>query len=175
MPPSRPYRVDRESADRFIPEQRRILASIFGAHESLVVESTEDQDREEACDMVILVLNGTKIGVRVRDAAKYIGKYPNDVTFRYSRPSGAVTEYQKILAGHGDFSLYALADFQTAQILTWKLIDLHSFRLKRPNGGTKRNDDGTTFFAFNACQPKRPGLLVRAGVTAAYRPPLFAA
>src|SRR5690606_8850257 len=59
-----------------------------------------------------------------KDWKRYVvGK--GEVTFRFSRPStGAATEWEKMLAGHGDFAIFT----EVEESMDWLMIDLSVIR-----------------------------------------------
>lgn len=108
-------------SDGFLPEVRRVLA-LNAAHFFTLRIASYHQDVKQATDMVVSITEGKSIAIRLRRA-----DYPQrDLTIRSSRASGAITELEKIKAGHGDFYLYGWT--QDLHIAEWMLVDLHRLR-----------------------------------------------
>jgi len=112
---------DKKWADKFIPEVTEILGRC------LIVVSNEEMDQKENTDLIILTTGTVRIAVRIR-RPKYYKKYPDDITFRYSRPSGTKSEYEKMKDGWGDYFFYGISTESEYTLATWILIDLKQFR-----------------------------------------------
>lgn len=90
------------------------------------------------------------IAGRVRRPS-YAIRYPDDITFRYQRSSGAPTEYQKILQGYADVAVYAIAKDNgvTDALQSCVVVNLELFRSHVHHGGAGQglvtpNWDGKT-------------------------------
>lgn len=117
---TRTYKQDRAWADRFMPQVIRLIAP------HLLVPAPDEWDCEEATDLIVLRARDMRIGVRLRQPG-YAERYPNQFTLRFSRTSGAKTEFRKVLEGWGDWFFYGhTTERQT--IAPWWLIDLDVFR-----------------------------------------------
>lgn len=69
-----------------------------------------------------------RIAGRVR-RAEYYGRFFHQITFRLSLPSGADTEWQKMLRGYGDYMVYGFAAKNNGDRLrAWIVLNLHMFR-----------------------------------------------
>jgi hypothetical protein len=142
----RTYDEDRETADRFMPAIKRILAPHFGK----LVESSDHADCKEATDLI--AENGDRIGCRVR-AMSFYPRFGHQFCIRQKRGSGARTELEKIEAGWGDWFFYGFHD-GVSEVRKWTLLDLEAFRWHvRMTPGLVFEDvpcpDGTQFRAFS--------------------------
>ena len=157
------YQTDREWSDKIIPQIKAIVGP------RLLVESPLDLDREQATDLFLFTARDMKIAARVRRPG-YLEKYPFDFTLRSQRDNGSTTELSKIIDGFGDWLFYGHCNESDA-IVSWWLIDLHSFRSalirhKRIDGvhlaiNSKCNGDGTHFVAYDLRSfPSRPSILI---------------
>ncbi len=86
------FERDLEWSNRFMPEIKRIV----GPH--LLETASLDQDRNEASDLVV---NGLRIACRVRGPVQS-PDYLNQFTLRSRRSNGKMTEFEKIILGHGN-------------------------------------------------------------------------
>jgi hypothetical protein len=117
------WRARKQWADRFdLP-----IRAILGQH--LIRPASQIADMREATDLVIgdrtLLLGGGAVGVRVR-TPQYL-KWPGDYTLRtYSRSPRA--EIDLILAGHGNYFFYGIAEEAETGLACWVLIDLNHWR-----------------------------------------------
>ena len=148
------YESDRRWSDSKLAAVRTLLAT------RLITIAPDEEDTERATDLIALP---RRIAVRVRDQANCLPSYQQEVTFRSSRSSGAKTELEKILEGHGDLFFYAFWDGQ--QITRFVLLDLDILRAihqkgwlpprQRPNP----NDGGRTWFVVVPLADIRPCVL----------------
>jgi len=139
------YGVRRPWADKFIAQAKVIL----GPH---TIEADESIDIREATDLI--VWDKLYVAFRMRKN-KYFIQYPNDFTLRSQIGTRSVTEFEKIMYGHGDMLLYGFSDRKAKEIIKWTLIDLDVFRdayIHRDTTKVKSHDinnhDGTWFKAF---------------------------
>lgn len=149
------YESDRAWSDRCLPH----VTAIVG--QRLLVPAPIERDRNEATDLIVLHGRNVTIAVRLRRAAKYLGKYPGQFTIRSDRESGAKTELAKIIDGWGDWLFYGYGT-DAGDIPEWMLVDLTIFRaavlyqpqlIARPTppvSGRQSNHDGTHFAWFHA-------------------------
>lgn len=121
------YESDRQWADGYVPQARRIIGEYF------VREATIRQDTLEATDLIVFTVavpaSECRVAFRVRRPG-FADTYPFDFTLRYRRDNGVKTEWQKIIEdGWGDWLLYAHAHEQAAgEFSRWMLVDLHVLR-----------------------------------------------
>ena len=116
------WKDDKRWSDRFLVQIKRILG------EHLLREPPVEEDAERNTDLIVLRMDAIRIACRIRRHA-YLAEYPNDITIRSGRPSGAKTELTKIVEGWGDFLFYGFSDVAEANIERWRLCDLKAFRL----------------------------------------------
>ncbi len=116
------YNADRRWADRFIPQLKQIVADL------LVTPTPEAEDLQRNTDLIVFHVETLRVACRVR-RFKYLVEYPFDFTVRSGRPNGADTELAKILAGYGDYLVYAFASEDEQRLAAWRTIDLCQFRL----------------------------------------------
>lgn len=97
-----------------------------------------------------------RVAARVRSAGEW-NKYFHEVTFRFELPSGVATEWQKMLAGYGDWMVYGFAaDDEGDRLRAWIVLNLAIFRqhvadkhVNRWELQYKTNpDDGIKFVAY---------------------------
>jgi hypothetical protein len=147
------WEIDKRWSDKFILEIKKILGERF------IGESSKEEDQMRNTDLIVLKLEPLRFACRIRKYA-YFEKYPDDITIRTNRPSGAETELAKILSGWGDFFFYGFSNFDETMLHKWKIIDLKKFRLwfsrelvKQKGimpGIKKTNSDGSSnFIAIN--------------------------
>lgn len=139
------YRDDRTWSDRFIPAIKRIVGPFV-----LEISSVE-ADQEEASDLTIIKAEGISIACRVRRPG-YAVRYGSQITFRYARPSGAKTEWEKIIfGGFADWMFYGHSNASEDDLELWWLVNLDALRwhVRNPARSIKRgfgvNPDGTRF------------------------------
>ena len=142
-------------ADGHLGEITRCLRSVAG--EILNIhQATDKQDLYEATDYVVVIGGGGLVAVRVRDA----NKPWRDFTIRASRPSGVITELEKLRTGYGRWYLYAWA--RGGVFEEWLLVDLDVLRssglLDRPE--RRRNRDGTQFLPLDIPAITTAGALI---------------
>lgn len=142
------YHKARSWSDRYLDQVRALI----GRH--LLRISTEEEDTQQATDLVMLETGRQQIGVRLRRPG-YAERYPWDFTIRARVPSGAETELDKILGGAADLFFYGHVN-EEGTIHRWFLIDLHVFRnavienrLIQRRSREVPNHDGTAGLAFD--------------------------
>lgn len=157
------YRKNREWADRFIPQIKRIVGPY------LLDTTPNDIDVTQAADLMIFTARDMRIAARVRRPG-YSSGFLYEFTIRAQLDNGVKTELQKIVDGWGDWFFYGHADIAEEFIEYWWLVDLHAFRASlirtAMNGtkvkcGQKSNGDGTHFKWFDLRSfPDEPPILV---------------
>jgi hypothetical protein len=142
------WEQDKRWADKFMPE----IKAILGVH--LIGEPPIEEDMERNTDLISLLMQPVRIGVRMRRKPKNGGdSWEKEFTLRAGRPSGAKTELRKIIEGWGDYFFYGWAGDGPA-LGHWILGDLKAFRYwfavqmsKGSVPGAKRgNHDGSSTF-----------------------------
>lgn len=141
---------DKAWADRFMEDTKAILGRC------LLGPPPDEEDREHNTDLFVLYMDPVRIACRVRHNS-YMKAFSGEFTLRASRPSGAKTEFAKVIEGWGDYLFYAIADATETWLEVWSLIDLAVFRtwIKAYHakhgaypGVVVPNRDGSTFRAF---------------------------
>jgi hypothetical protein len=145
------YAENRNWSDQFIPQIRQII----GPH--LLEPAALDLDCKQNTDLIVLTARDMRIACRVRKPG-YFEKYMHDFTIRSGVPSGAKTEFQKVIEGWGDWMFYGHAGVN-GKIHAWLLINLASFRAhmiqdsiwerRKINARPRTNSDGTSFQVFD--------------------------
>jgi hypothetical protein len=139
------YAIDRARSDLYLPAMRAICGPL------LLVNADDDRDMNEATDLMLFKARDLRIAARVRDAW-FAGRYPGEFTIRYSRPSGAKTEWDKIVHdGFGDWLVYGVADAKRkGHLAEYMVLDLDVFRVSAVDMDNEpiRNRDGTTFIPY---------------------------
>lgn len=151
------WEADKRWSDRFLPEIKMIL----GLH--LIGEPPIEEDCERNTDLIVLKMDPVRIACRIRKN-EYYARYPNEITIRSGRPSGAKTELAKIIEGWGNYLFYGFANCDETALAAWRLCDLSALRLwlmrrlwieKEMPGTHKKNGDGSsTFHAFDVTTMK---------------------
>lgn len=134
---------------RFLGEAKCALA------EHLFIEAPFQEDARRNTDLMALEARNLRISCRIRKH-HYLNLYPDQFTIRTDRPSGAMTELEKVVSGWGDYTFYGFADKGERRLAAWMIGDLSVFRLwfnkklaaKEFPGVTCNNRDGTRFRAF---------------------------
>jgi len=117
----RDFKSDKKWSDRFIPE----IKCTLGLY--LISEAPFVEDAEHNTDLIVMTLKPYRIGCRMR-GYRFFKEHPDDFTIRSDRPTGAKTEFTKIMEGWGDYLFYGFCDEKEESIRAWRLIDFKSFR-----------------------------------------------
>ncbi len=160
-------------SDRFLPQ----IKSIIGRN---LIGEVEEDDRERNTDLIVLKLDAVRIACRVRRPG-YYASYWNEFTIRTARPSGNITELQKVIRGWGDYFFYGHSDIEEANLHAWALADLKEFRLyfarqlfKYPGtcpGKFQKNRDGSSDFRAFKWSDIGDSFIVAERNIKTYRPP----
>lgn len=67
------------------------------------------------------------VTIRVRNH-KYLDQFPDDITIRYARPSGAPTEFERIMSGDHRYMLYGFASADDSRLVAYTILDLRVIR-----------------------------------------------
>lgn len=154
------WQQDKNAADRFMPEARRVLAELF------IRPADLHADLHEATDLKVFTIAPLTVAWRHR-SADYLYRFPFDVTIRTSRPSGAKTEFAKILEGWGDFFLYSFGSIGAPHFLAYRILSLAALRAQVAVGPPLRsrdlvNCDGSSGFRAYDTRAFAPGVQLRA-------------
>ena len=140
-------------AQQYMPQVKAILGPL------LLSEAPIELDQSEATDLMVLKARDMRVGVRIRRPS-YNRRYQDQFTLRLSRPSGARTEWEKVLYdGFGDWLFYARA--AKGRLDPWMVVDLHALRglfirrhvtqwVNAGAVGKQHNGDGTSFVWVDA-------------------------
>jgi len=79
-------------------------------------------DMEEATDFAVFTIAPFKVGVRLR-RCQYYHDYSQQITIRWSRPSGAPTEIDKIRKDLVQFIMYGFVDLEETRIIQYIIIN----------------------------------------------------
>lgn len=141
------FSADYEWQSAYLPHVKRLIG------EALIREGSFEEDAEQATDLIVLRLDGFRVGVRIR-RPEYFERYQDEFTIRSRRDTGSETELAKIRAGWGDYLFYAFASTTPARLRAARLLDLTQFRFwlndcpEWPQGCHEQaNGDGTYFLA----------------------------
>jgi hypothetical protein len=158
------WQSDKKWSDRFIPEIKRILG------EHLIGTATDEEDQQQNTDLITLRMPGNvRFACRVRKHA-YLERYADEFTLRCHRPSGRITEIDKLLGGWGDYLFYGFASADEQHLAAWFIGDLAVFRdwiqgyVHRFNGWPgelKWNHDNSSGFVAFSVHEIGPGFVVK--------------
>lgn len=118
------YRNDIELEKKFAKMIKAILGCQF-------ISQSTYLDQKEATDFAIFEVRSFKVGARLR-RYRYLKRYGDEFTIRWSRPSGVPTEIHKIRQGLVDYILYGFIDGQECNMLQYFIGDLVVFRQYEP-------------------------------------------
>lgn len=141
------------------------VMALFAKHLPLrkkikVVKASEQEDLRENTDLV-LELPRLSLSFRIRDHSNYVKGYGGEITFRCQARYGGRTEWDKMLAGWGDYFLYGFESEDGQDIWKWSIIDLEALRVWLYELGNNTgfypgqvwsNFDGTAFRALRLCE-----------------------
>ncbi len=101
--------------------QWKTLCSILG---NQFFKKDIEADLHSGSDMVLATLNKGRINVGCRLRTNdYIKWAQYEITIRFSRPSGASTEWHKLNDGLFDYMLYGFVSHDESKIVQWVIID----------------------------------------------------
>lgn len=111
------------------------------------------QDRQEATDFAVFTAEPVKVAVRLR-RHEFMVRYPNQFTIRWTRPSGAKTEIDKVRLGLVDYMLYGFVNETETRLVQYVICDLEVFRTYEPKpiGIYPNVPPDSTFAAFGVWQ-----------------------
>lgn len=114
------YAEDIRLENKFLKTIKSILGNYF-------IGQSVEMDQKQATDFAIFIVNPFTVGVRLR-TYKYYLRYPNEFTIRWIRPSGVLTEIDKIRNGLVDYILYGFVDEKEQRLVKYFIGDLQVFR-----------------------------------------------
>lgn len=149
----RTYREDKAWEESWIPHVIGCIKSRL-----FLAQAKIDEDQERVTD-IMLSVRDVRIGVRIRHP-EYFDRYGDEVTLRCRRDSGAKTEWEKVLEGHGDLLFYGFANpgwQHMKSIRRYTIVSLHAIRRimdreRPPKLPTIPNGDGTYFHPLKVRQ-----------------------
>lgn len=116
------WQEDQAFANKFIADCQQLLGL------ACIQVADMDEDRHHNTDLMFEV-GYKRFPVRIRRGQQRLAfNRRNEVTFRYSRPSGVETELSKLLNGWGDCCLYGWGDEAQGRVVAYTLLDLHKMR-----------------------------------------------
>jgi hypothetical protein len=122
--PNQSFAENLTFAARFAPAIRAIVGPC------LLVPTPLSIDRSQAADFMVLTGRDVTIGARVR-RNQYAATFAHEFTLCASTHNGTPSEYDKIVAGFGDWFFYGFADTHDGKppgFVVWYLLDLHAWR-----------------------------------------------
>ena len=139
------YKQDIRLENRFSRQIKSILGNYFIGQDAV-------HDKKQATDFETFTVHPFTVGARLRTHT-YFERYPDEFTIRWSRPSGVLTEIDKIRNGLVDFILYGFVDESETHILSYFLGDLRIFRQREPEPLCIRrnNPPDSELAAFRLC------------------------
>lgn len=151
-----PYEESRSWADTFIEQQYDILNNCINdldfnkvRRRGVQIHPAPDYD-DQHLETDVIMFGTLRIALRVRNGQSDTF---NDIALRSRRPSGCLTEVDKIEAGLGDYYLYCwTAD--GVNITEWILFDLDRFRENMDEcfSFEHHNSDGSAFKTYSIDQ-----------------------
>lgn len=106
----------------------KMIKAILG---TVFIAQDEFADKHLGTDFAIFSVKPFSVGARLRRHC-YMGRYGDEFTIRWARPSGVPTEIDKIRRGLVDYIFYGFVDEAEAKIVQWFVGDLKVFREAEP-------------------------------------------
>lgn len=120
-----PYNYKDASLElNFATKIKQILGETF-------IQKDIKADLEQATDFAVFTIKPFKIGIRLR-TYNYYGRYPNQITIRWSRPSGVETEIDKIRKNLVQYIFYGFIDEAAEKIIQYVIIEAEVFKDIKP-------------------------------------------
>lgn len=146
------YSSDRVWSDQYL----YLIKTIVGPY--LLTEASAEEDNHRATDLIMLAADKIRIACRIRRQG-YADRYPDDITIRSHRDSGAKTEFTKIFDdGYANWMFYGhVCPHNRESLVRWMLVDLDGLRWVKQNHPDQwhltlhqqANKDGTYFSVIN--------------------------
>ena len=114
----------------------KMIKRILGSH--FIIQDIEE-DMYRGTDFLVLTVEPFRVAVRLRRFPKKYQKYKGEFTIRWSLPSGARTEIDKVNDCLVDYLLYGFVDPAETRIISYFLGDLTIFRKYRPPARVYQN------------------------------------
>lgn len=117
----RSFNTDRKFEAKLEQNILRILANTF-------IKKDIQCDLAEGTDFLVYRINPFRVAVRIRRNKFFLNPiYREQFTIRWERPSGAITEINKIRNKLVDYLLYGFANQEENNIIHWFIGDLKIF------------------------------------------------
>jgi|SRR6516162_1328353 hypothetical protein len=111
-------RLEKHHADMV----KRILGRFFGLDASSFIQD-QWADQKEATDFFVLAAPTIRCALRLR-TAKWLIAHPFDITIRWSRPNGTLTEIDKIRKGTVKYFLYGFVSEDEKKIDAYSILEI---------------------------------------------------
>jgi len=111
--------------------ERRFANQIKAALGCLFIGQDPQHDVQQGTDFEIFTITPFRVAARLRRHC-YLARYKNEFTIRWTRPSGVLTEIDKIRSGFVDYLFYGFVDKQEKRLVQYFVGDLRLFRAKEP-------------------------------------------
>ena len=105
----------------------KMIKAILG---TVFITQDEIADKHRGTDFAVFTVTPFTVGVRLR-RYRYLS-FADEFTIRWTRPSGVLTEIDKIRQGLVDYILYGFVDETEKSIIRWFVGDLGVFRKLDP-------------------------------------------
>lgn len=144
------FEINKAWSDRFTPKIQAIIGCALAT--KFVKPASFRDDTKFATDLIILTeqISGLRFAARVRKH-HYLEKYGWQFTVRKGVPGSDLVEFDKFIAGFGDYFFYGFSDAAESGFALWAIIDLGVFRAKHAAAAPESqvNNDGTSFLAYS--------------------------
>lgn len=156
------WEKDKDATDFSMNRVRQLIATQCYSELLLVTDEEEDM---QGYDLRIRDDGKPLVSVRLR-RANYYPKYADEFTIRLSRPTGAETEYEKIIKGNElDLFAYGFMTEDKTDLLKLTVIkvgkDIDGARdfIRNDSESQLPNPDGTRFRTYKIEKAKKRGLV----------------
>lgn len=129
---------------RFATEIKQILGEVF-------IQKDVKADLEQATDFAIFTIKPFKVGVRLR-RFEYYRKFSRQITIRWSRPSGAETEIDKIKKDLVQYVFYGFVDSDERALVQYIIVEAEPFKDIKPVEIRPNNPPDSELAAYNLGQ-----------------------
>ncbi len=114
------WELDKLLTDRAMQRVKAVLGCLlFRAGDTV-------EDTKQATDLILCESGDHATAVRLR-SDRYRQKYGDQFTIRYDRPSGAMSELQKIMSGYAQWMFYGFID-DSATLTAYTILKLNFLR-----------------------------------------------
>ena len=114
------WELDKALTDRAMPKVKAAMGNF------LFRAGDKREDLKEATDLIMFESGEHATAVRLR-SDRYRERYGHQFTIRYERPSGALSEMQKIMCGFAQWMFYGFID-DSANITAYTILKLNFVR-----------------------------------------------